>query len=145
MLFLFFALESLLGDKSEGLKAAGLAFRRAMLSIATTERFAHPDRMLLLYDRVRSAAVHGEQVPEVTWDLVSRLAWDIRLAMNEYLDYAEAEGHRKRSQVRKALMEHAEAKRLAEWLRERGGPEWRDFLDKNFPCSDGGGVDGQLG
>ena len=138
MLFQFFALEALLGDKSEGLKAPGLAFRRAMLSIATRGHFAHPDQMLLLYDRVRSAAVHGEEVPEVTWDLVRRLAWDVRLALNEYLQYSESEGLTKRSQVRKALEEHAETKRLVKWLNENGGSDWDAYLDKTFPTTSRG-------
>jgi hypothetical protein len=44
LLFLFFALEALLGDKSEGLKAHGLAFRQTMLSHILTEGFFHPNR-----------------------------------------------------------------------------------------------------
>lgn len=53
LLFCFFALEALLGDKSEGLKAQGLAFRRALLDSVTRERFAHPNRVAFLYEEVR--------------------------------------------------------------------------------------------
>ena len=133
MLFLFFALESLLGDKAEKLKGPALAFRRAMLSIATRGHFAHPNQNLLLYDKVRSAAVHGEQVPEeVTSDQVRRLLWDVRLALIEYLQFAGSEGLKKRSQVLKAIEKHSETQRLVKWIRENGGSDWRKFLDENF-------------
>ncbi|QHK18593.1 hypothetical protein GU243_01035 [Pseudarthrobacter psychrotolerans] len=60
LLYLFFALEALLGDKSEGLKADMLAFRQLVLSYIVTGVFRHPNNTWFLYDRVRSAAVHGE-------------------------------------------------------------------------------------
>lgn len=59
-LYLFFALEALLGDKREGLKAHGLAFRQAMLGHLVTGMFSHPNETWFLYDQVRSGAVHGE-------------------------------------------------------------------------------------
>jgi hypothetical protein len=42
LLYFFFALEALLGDKAEGLKAPVLAFRRAMLGEAVGHGFTHP-------------------------------------------------------------------------------------------------------
>lgn len=85
LLALFFALETILGDKSDGAKAPGLALRRAMLGLVTSGHFAHPSDTYSLYDEVRSKAVHGEQPPDVDQRVVDSLAWDVRLALNEYL------------------------------------------------------------
>jgi hypothetical protein len=103
LLYLFFALESILGDKSEGLKAPGLAIRRAMLGLLTTGHFAHPNRINFLYDQVRSAAVHGEDAPAVEREEVDRFSWDTRVAINEFLEFASARGLQKRASVRRAL------------------------------------------
>jgi len=46
LLYRFFALEALLGDKSSGLKGEQLAFRRATLSHAMTGGFRHPETAL---------------------------------------------------------------------------------------------------
>jgi hypothetical protein len=63
LLYLFFALEAILGDRSGALKGANLAVRRAMLSLLTTGQFVpiHPARAFFLYEEVRSAAVHREE------------------------------------------------------------------------------------
>ncbi len=130
LLYLFFALEALLGDRSEGLKAHGLAFRRAMLSIAISERFAHPRRAYLLYDEVRSAAVHGGRPPAIERSTVVNFAADVRRALNEFLEFAEANDFQRRGRLLKALEEHPERGRFSEWLRENDGPTWRDYLDR---------------
>ncbi len=108
LLYLFFALEGILGDKSEGLKAPSLAVRRAMLGLLTSGRFVHPNRTYLLYDEVRSAAVHGEAPRRrvIGQREVDKFAWDVRRALNEFLGYARREGFTKRAQVRKALDGH---------------------------------------
>ena len=129
LLYLFFALEALLGDKSEGLKAHALAFRRAMLGVATGAGFVHPSETFLLYDKVRSAAVHGEDAPAVSWDQVRSFAWDVRQALNAYLEYARAEKFTKQSQLVHALDSHADRPRLIAWLRSNGGSDWTTFLD----------------
>jgi hypothetical protein len=87
LLYLFVALEAILGDTSEGLKAPALAIWRAMLGLAASGSFAHPARVYVLYDAVRSAAVHGEQPPEVSPEDVNRFAGDVRRAINEFLGY----------------------------------------------------------
>lgn len=51
LLFLFFALEALLGDKADKGKGHDLAFRRAMLSNATNNSFREPSATLYLYDK----------------------------------------------------------------------------------------------
>jgi hypothetical protein len=58
LLFLFFALEALIGD-TEREKGRRLAIRRAVLGSKTTGHFTHPRRTYLYYGRVRSTAVHG--------------------------------------------------------------------------------------
>ena len=103
LLFLFFALEAILGDESEGLKAPALALRRAMLGLLVTGHFAHPNRINFLYDEVRSTAVHGEEAPDVSKKDVDAFAWDVRTAINEFLAFAATEGHTKRKTIRRAL------------------------------------------
>ena len=66
LLFLFFAIEAILGDRSASMKGANLAVRRAMLGFVTTGRFVDPSRIFVYYDEVRSNAVHGEEPIPVT-------------------------------------------------------------------------------
>ena len=65
MLCMFFALEPLLGDTQEGLKSHTLAYRQMMLSLVVTGGFENPDSTLDMYVKIRNAAVHGEDLPEV--------------------------------------------------------------------------------
>lgn len=130
LLYLFFALEALLGDKDEGLKGHSLAFRRAMLSVATRGSFSDPGRVYYLYDEVRSAAVHGERAPEVGRSTHQSFRWGVRRALNEYLEFAAANGITKRAALLRALNEHEDAPRLAEWLRKYGDDSWVEYLDK---------------
>lgn len=103
LLLLTFALEAILGRKSDQLKARNLAIRRAILGHKITGNFTHPARFYLVYDRVRSVAVHGGEPPRVDADLVNAVAWDVRRALNEFLDFARAEGYVKRTRVLAAL------------------------------------------
>lgn len=133
LLFLFFALEAMLGDRSEGLKAHGLAHRRTMLSVATRESFADPNRAYLLYDEVRSAAVHGEEAPPVSEKDRLAFMWDIRLALGEYLELATREGFKTRRRLLRYLREHPEVQRLNDWLVEVDEPIWDKFLSDDSP------------
>ncbi len=130
LLFLFFALEALLGDKAEGQKAHLLAFRQTMLSHIITEGFTHPNQTWLLYDKVRSGAVHGEDIPEVDWDTVHSFAWVVRRALNQYLTFARQHKLIRRGRLLKLLDEHPDRPKLIGWLRQGGGPVWRDYLDR---------------
>jgi hypothetical protein len=130
LLYLFFALEALLGDTSEKLKAHGLAFRQAMLSGIVTGSFTHPNQTWFLYDEVRSGAVHGEDVAEVSWDVVQSFAWDVRRALNHYLTLARERGIGKRGRLLKVLDEHPDRPHLIAWLRQNGGCTWTRYLDK---------------
>jgi len=131
LLFLFFALEAILGDRSEGLKAHGLAYRRALLSLLTRGSFPDPSRAYLLYDEVRSAAVHGEEPPPVSEDERLAFMWDVRLALGEYLELAGKESFETRRRLLRYLKEHPERQRFDDWLTEFLGGTWSKFLTKS--------------
>ncbi len=128
LLYLFFALEGLLGDKSEKLKAHGLAFRQAMLSHAVTGSFSHPNETYFLYDQVRSGAVHGEEAPEVSWRIVHNFAGDVRRTLSQYLVYADSENLKRRGRLLKALDEHPDRPDLVAWLRQNAAAAWSEVL-----------------
>ncbi|MGH9963036.1 MAG: hypothetical protein ACREBC_38960, partial [Pyrinomonadaceae bacterium] len=130
LLYLFFALESLLGDKSEKLKAHDLAFRQGMLSHVATGGFTHPNTTWFLYDQVRSAAVHGEDVPEVGWDVVKRFTRVVSEALDQYITLASTEGITKRGKLLTFLKAHPDRPEFIEWLHEHGGSAWTKYLQK---------------
>lgn len=130
MLYLFFALEAMLGDTSEKLKSHPLAFREMMLSHAAIGGFRNPNRTLLLYGEVRSGAVHGEEVREVTWDDALRFEWAVRDALGNYLTLARERGLARRSRLLAFLDMHEDRSDLIAWLREKGGPDWTVYLDE---------------
>jgi hypothetical protein len=103
VLFLFFALEAILGDTSDDLKGESLALRRAVLSHKLNQGFTHPGRIYGLYDKVRSKGVHGGEPLEVSKSEVSKFQWDVRRAINEFLEYAGTEGFTKRGKLLVAL------------------------------------------
>jgi len=138
LLYLFFALESLLGDKGEGEKAGLIALRRAMLSAARGQGFTHPSRTYWLYDKVRSAAVHGSEPPEVSAADVSLFASDVREALDDYLTYGRDQGFTRQSQLVQALDHHPERPRLIEWIRENGGVMWDKYLNNIAPTQPAG-------
>ncbi len=103
LLYSFFALEAILGRKSDKEKAKPLAVRRAVLGHATTGHFSSPARIFALYDEVRSAAVHGEAPPPFHENDFVAFKWDARRALNEFLDFARAQDASKRGPVLDAL------------------------------------------
>jgi hypothetical protein len=125
-LFDFFALEALLGDRSEGEKGLALTFRRSLLGLADGGGFSSPGRLFYLYDQVRSSAVHGENPPVVDPRDYSTFDWDARRALNQFLAFARNRGLRSRTDVIAALEGHPEALALLENLRE-ADPRWRSF------------------
>jgi hypothetical protein len=130
LLFCFFALEALLGDKSEGLKAQSLAFRRALLGSVARGHFAHPNRVAFLYDKVRSAAVHGSEPPEVEPKMLAAFIWDTRLALVEYVDYAQANEFKRPGKLLKNLEGDPKRELLISGLREKDPKRWGAFLDE---------------
>jgi hypothetical protein len=115
-LFLFFALEAILGDKSERLKAEGLALRRAVLSHKATGHFTHPGRIYFLYENVRSAAVHGTAIPEVPSDAVRTFSRDARAAIGEFLEFARSGGFNTRRKLLQALDDDPVRERIKDFL-----------------------------
>jgi hypothetical protein len=130
LLYLFFALEAMLGVKSENEKGLGLAFRRALLSFATKEHFADPDRAYRLYGEVRSAAVHGSATPHVSKKTQQVLLWDVREALIEYMELAEQHNFLTRKALLRHLRQLPDRKKLAHWLLERDPKSWRTYLEK---------------
>jgi hypothetical protein len=135
LLYRFFALEALLGDKSEGLKAHGLAFREMMLSHVVTGGFRHPNKTFFFYDQVRSAAVHGEEVPPISWR-DTNMEWAVRETLNDYLAFARDRTISRRGKLLQALDDHSDRPQLIAWLRQNGGATWTRYLDKleGTPC-----------
>ena len=131
MLYRFFALEALLGDKSEGLKAHGLAFREMMLSHVIEGGFRHPNATFFYYDQIRSVAVHGGQAPDVPWRVAAQFEWAVRDALDNYLTLARQQSFSKRGKLLKFLDEHPDKPKLLTWIRDYGGPDWSKFLEKN--------------
>lgn len=130
LLFLFFGLEALLGRKSDGLKGHELAVRQMVLSQALDQGFTHPTGTFLLYDRVRSAAVHGEDAPWVDASTVSSFAWVVRRTLDQFLTLAKRESFRKRAQVLTYLDDHPSREGCLQWLRGSGGDDWKGYLAK---------------
>ena len=136
LLYLFFALESLLGDKSAKLKGHVLALRQMTLSSVVDGGFTHPNETYFLYDQVRSAAVHGENAPDVSWDVVKSFAWLVRRTLNQYLRYATSEGFQRRGQLLKKLDQHPDRAGCVEWLKASGGPVWEAYFRDNDLASE---------
>lgn len=114
ILMLTFAVEALLGRKSGKLKARELALRRAILSHHATGSFAHPGRFYLVYDQIRSVAVHGGDPPGFDDDLVQTVAWDVRRAISEYLSFAQERGFTGRGKLLAALDGDPNTTKIAE-------------------------------
>jgi hypothetical protein len=127
-LYRFFALEALLGDKSEGRKAHGLAFREMMLSYVIEGGFRHPNATFFYYDQIRSVAVHGGQASDVSAKVAGDFEWAVRDALTKYLALARQHGFSKRGRLLNFLDQHPDKPKLLEWLRNYGGPDWEIFL-----------------
>ncbi len=130
LLYRFFALEALLSDKSEGLKAHGLAFREMMLSHIISGGFRNPSKTFFLYEQVRSAAVHGEEAPAVSSRDATGFEWAVRDALSNYLALAASHEISRRGKLLQVLDNHPDKPGLIAWLRRYGGPDWTSYLDK---------------
>ena len=133
LLYLFFALEALLGDKSEGLKADMLAFRQLVLSHVVSGKFREPNTTWRLYDSVRSAAVHGEEPPLVNDSTVANFEWAVRDTLNDYLTFASTQKIDKRGKLIQKLISHPDVPQLVDWIRANAGADWEPYLKKVLP------------
>lgn len=100
-----------------------------MLGAAASGRFSHPDRIYLLYDEVRSTAVHGEIPPAISREGVQRLESDVREALNETLRFARQHQMLTRKRLLAELEAHPEKNKVIAWLRENGADAWTKYLD----------------
>jgi len=128
LLYLFFALEALVGDRATVEKGRRIAFRRATLDHAIRGGFRNPHITYALYDEVRSAAVHGDRPPEVTERDADELDDDVRAALDQVLEFAASIGETKHAKVMKALDQHQDAPEMVRWLQATDGRAvWGDF------------------
>jgi hypothetical protein len=124
-LFLFFALEALLGDTSAGLKSQTLVFNRVMLGEIVSGGFFHPVPLYWLYDEVRSSAVHGDEPPQFPLSEVESLEWNVRNALYEYVTFCRDRKLTSRAGVRRELLKDREqAEKGLKWLRQRDPRGW---------------------
>jgi hypothetical protein len=132
LLFLFFALEALVSRKHEKGKGKALAFRQAMLGAVAGPGFAHPDKALSDYAKVRSAAVHGETLPAVDEDDVQRFTGIVGRTLDQYLRFARDNKLTEPDEVYSALMHHPALPKLTAWLRQMGSADlqWKRYLDQ---------------
>ena len=104
MLYLFFALEGILGDKSDKLKGENLALRRALLSHKLDRGFAHPGtRSTASTTRCAPRPSTAASRSKVSKSEVSKFQWDVRRAINEFLEYTRNEGFSKQAKLLAAL------------------------------------------
>ena len=132
ILFLFFALESVLGVRSSAQKGHPLAFYRALLDVVMTKSFRDPGRTYTLYDQVRSYAVHGEQLRMApSPGEADQFAFDVHDALDQFLTFARDRGINKRSGVRRALDEDEARADLVDFLVQNDPDLWRDYFYPN--------------
>jgi hypothetical protein len=120
-----FALEALVGDRSEKLKANSLVFYRIMLGATVSGWWTSPNALHTFYREIRSHAVHGS-IParEASKANISFLNSDARSALREYLILCEREGFTKRSQLLGWLTTHQLAAEITAWLAEHDPAIW---------------------
>jgi hypothetical protein len=128
-LYRFFALESLLGDSSDGLKNGPLALRQMTLSAIATGHFRPPDNTFLAYKEVRSFAVHGEVAPAVIPQQADHFARAVQDTLDQYLTIANQHGYTKRRQLMDLLDNYPDRDKLIAWIREHGSDKWGEYLD----------------
>jgi hypothetical protein len=128
-LYLFFGLEALLGDKSEGIKGPALAFRQMVLDHVVNGQFNDPGPTLLRYDEVRSAAVHGENVDTVSAEEARDFSVAVTQALLGYLRLASENGWTKRRELLKALDSNVDRTDLLKWVQDHDATgKWTRFL-----------------
>jgi len=122
--FLFTALEAMLGDNSEGLKAPSLVFYRTALGHVVRGNFPDPNQLYRLYESVRSHATHGETTPEVTEDDISFLNWSIQDTLVDLLTFCRERHLTTRAAVRRELLKDGVDQLTLDYLRANGPTEW---------------------
>jgi hypothetical protein len=101
-----------------------------MLSGAVQGSFSDPNRTYLLYDQVRSSAVHGGNAPHVSEREVKDFRGHVRRTLIQYLAYTDSARITKAGALVSSLDTHPDRMSLVQWLRVRGGPDWTEWLDR---------------
>jgi hypothetical protein len=127
LLYQFFALEALLGDRQAKEKGRLLAFRRTMLDHAVGGQYNDPNLTYYLYDDVRSAAVHGGDPPEPDTWRSAKFDRELHNVINQLLRYAKSIGATKPSEVLQALDEHPDRDEMLAWLTSKNPKLWNGF------------------
>lgn len=122
--FLFTALEAMLGDSAEGLKAPALVFYRTALGHIVQGGFPDPHRLYYLYDQVRSYATHGEAPADVIEDDIVYLTWNIRETLLDLVTFCQDRNLTSRKQVRQELVKEGVGEQTLNYLRETGPQDW---------------------
>jgi hypothetical protein len=104
--------------------------RQMMLSHIITSGLRHPNATFFRYDKIRSGAVHGEKVPEVSRSDAQDFEWAVRDVLAEYLTLVQQRRLSRRGRLLKTLDEHPDRTLLIAWPRDHGGPVWTKYLDK---------------
>lgn len=116
VLFDMFTLETLLGDKGEGLKARRIAFNRALLSTIVNDHYPDPYQIPKLYKEVRSNAVHGGEIDAISKTEASSLSHTARAALSEYIQVVKSQKFTRPNQMLDYLNNHEKHDELLEWL-----------------------------
>lgn len=88
--------------------------------------------------RFRSAAVHGEEAPDISQKDAGSFEWSVRDALGNYLKLANDCGISRRGKLLQLLDEHPDRPQLVAWLRQHGGPSWTRYLDRQEGSFHGG-------
>ncbi len=126
-LFGFFALEAMLGDTATGEKGRNLAFRQAMLSLDRKGHFAAPEGTWILYDEVRSTAVHGEDPPRITRDEARAFIAHVHESLFDFIALVQEKGFTRRSHVVAYLDDHPQHRRMLWHLRVTAPGLWAAY------------------
>ena len=82
--------------------------------------------------------MHGEIAPTVTAEQAAEFAWTVRETLDQYLTVACKHGFTKRRQLLDLLDNYPKRDELIAWIRERGSPEWNNYLDSITASQDAG-------
>jgi len=134
VLALFYALETLLGDSDPGQKGPRLAVRRATLGARVRGQFQHPIDVIVLYDEVRSCAVHGDTPSPISERAQMSLARSVRHAISEFLTYAATNGLKRRADVVASLQADENWRRIIDEL-IKPNPNWHEHV-RHLPGSE---------
>jgi hypothetical protein len=104
-----------------GAQNLDVAYRQAMLGDAVGNGSSHPTRTWLLYDEVRSSAVHSRG-PEVTTDERRKSEATVYRPLDQYLRLAASHSFSLRGRLVQYLDTHENRLLLLQWLRDNAGP-----------------------